>query len=421
MLACALQALALHPKDEIAANPAMAGGCHYAYPGPAEKIAKAPKGYKPFHISTYMRHGSRYLIGDWEYDHSLDPMLKANEAGMLTDTGLVVLDKLKRIREQSRGRMGELTPLGHRQHHGIANRMFHNFPEIFKTKGLKVNANSTDVIRCILSMESECNELKGLNPTLDIYCDASQRTMPVLNDYRRDGELNKSIKAKADSLGAYNRNSLNVDRIFKVLFKDPEWAKANLPNQYLMFMLHHTAINMQSHDDPSLDYMWLFTPEEHYQNWSFDNRDWYIYNGNTPLTGGIMPYKQPKLLQDFIEDGDRAAATRTKNATLRFGHDSVLLPTAVLMELGEFGYSTDDLSTLNDHWANYRIFPMAGNIQMVFYEKPGDKDADVLVRVLLNERDVTLPVENVGTPYFYRWKDVSDYYRHKLENCPESK
>lgn len=32
-----------------------------AYPGPHKQLTPAPKGYKPFYISHYGRHGSRYL------------------------------------------------------------------------------------------------------------------------------------------------------------------------------------------------------------------------------------------------------------------------------------------------------------------------------------------------------------------------
>ena len=61
---------------------------------------------------------------------------------------------------------------------------------------------------------------------------------------------------------------------------------------------------------------------------------------------------------------------------------------------------------------NYRIFPMAANIQFIFYRK-NDKDKDVLVKVLLNEDEATLPIASDMAP-LYHWKDVREYYLKKI-------
>ena len=36
------------------------GSNYYAYPTPTAKYTKAPAGYKPFYLSHYGRHGSRF-------------------------------------------------------------------------------------------------------------------------------------------------------------------------------------------------------------------------------------------------------------------------------------------------------------------------------------------------------------------------
>ena len=46
-------------------------------------------------------------------------------------------------------------------------------------------------------------------------------------------------------------------------------------------------------------------------------------------------------------------------------------------------------------------------MQLVFYRKTGSDD--ILVRVLLNERDVTLPVRTDKAP-FYPWEDLRAYW-----------
>jgi hypothetical protein len=42
----------------------------------------------------------------------------------------------------------------------------------------------------------------------------------------------------------------------------------------------------------------------------------------------------------------------------------------------------------------------------------------VLVKVLLNERETTLPVATAAAPY-YKWSDLRDYYLKKLERVPD--
>ena len=82
------------------------------------------------------------------------------------------------------------------------------------------------------------------------------------------------------------------------------------------------------------------------------------------------------------------------------------------MELDSVNYSTTDLDNLHQHWQDYNIFPMACNIQMVFY-RPVAGDGDILVKVLLNEHEATLPATAVQGPY-YRWDDLKAYYERKI-------
>ena len=71
------------------------------------------------------------------------------------------------------------------------------------------------------------------------------------------------------------------------------------------------------------------------------------------------------------------------------------------------------MDRLDYSWANYRIFPMASNIQLIFYRPKKGKDGDVLVKALLNEREVALPGNPVTGPY-YKWADLKAYYLKKM-------
>lgn len=77
--------------------------------------------------------------------------------------------------------------------------------------------------------------------------------------------------------------------------------------------------------------------------------------------------------------------------------------------LGIEGCHTDetDPARLADSFANYRVVPMAANLQMIFF-RPVGGEGDILVRVFLNERDATLPLPKVDGSY-YRWNDMRPY------------
>ena len=106
---------------------------------------------------------------------------------------------------------------------------------------------------------------------------------------------------------------------------------------------------------------------------------------------------------------------------MRFGHEVVVLPTACFMNLNGAGklYNIEDLE--KNKWYDYKIFPMASNIQMVFYSstQAGAGINDVLVKFLLNEEEATVPdLKAVSGPY-YKWADVKEYWQKKLAKFSE--
>ena len=67
-----------------------AGGNYYCYPWLEETppaLTPTPEGYVPFHLEHYGRHGSRWHIGDYNYDHPFALLKKAQDAGNLTPLG----------------------------------------------------------------------------------------------------------------------------------------------------------------------------------------------------------------------------------------------------------------------------------------------------------------------------------------------
>ena len=400
-------------KDEIIANRYLAGSNYLDYNRQlsTEKLTPAPKGYEPFSMSHYGRHGSRWLINEGEYRSPLNTLRDARDQGKLTPLGLETLKKLEDFYPTTVKRLGELTTVGERQHHGIGRRMAQNFPEIFKTKDVAIDARSTVVIRCILSMEAECEELMAANPTAHIHNDVSESLQYYLNQpwEGRVRELGRNTGDK-ESREARLRYT-HPERLMKLLFNDELYIYNNVRAGEFMRQLFDVATNMQSHDT-DIELLSLFTDDELYDQWRIRNVGWYLDYGAAPQSGGIMPFSQLNLLKNIIETADTVTQTQ---ATLRFGHEVCVMPLACLLELDNCGAQVENLDTLDNVWRNYRIFPMACNVQLVFYRPKKGKTGDILVKALLNERETTLPVSTDQWPY-YRWQDLRQYYLYKIAN-----
>ena len=398
-------------KEEITANHFLSGSNYLDYDRQlsTKPLTPSPKNYEPYYMSHYGRHGSRWLISDGNYSRPISTLKIAKEQGKLTPLGIKTLETLEAIYKTSTKRLGDLTTVGERQHHGIGKRMTQNFPEIFKSKNVKIDARSTTVNRCILSMIAECEELAAANPTAQIHNDVSESLQFYLNQ-PWDGivkEMGKSTGDKEDL--EYTLKWTHPERLMKALFNDQDYVYNNVGAGTLMRQLFHVACNMQSHDT-DLELYSLFTEDEIYDQWRQKNIGWYLDYGPSPVSGGKMPFSQLNLLKNIIETTDTVTQTQ---ATLRFGHEVCVMPLACLLELDNCGMAVNNLDELDKYWRNYRIFPMGCNIQLIFYRPKKGKTGDILVKALLNEREAYLPITTDQWPY-YKWQDLRQYYLDKI-------
>ena len=386
-------------------------------PYPAEGIpaqTPAPDGYVPFHMEHYGRHGSRWLMEDKNYDVPVMELSKAQRAGVLTPKGEKLLNELRVIQADSKGRLGELTPLGAEQHRGIARRMVANYPTLF-APGTAIDARSTVVIRCILSMLNEIEALSEAVPGLTVTTDASQRDMWYMNHH--DPVKNHATDSVRDNvLNPWRQSHANKGAYLASLISDPVFARDSINRPELFDQLFEVALNIPSHGGkyPAI-LTEVFSPEEIDEGWQLNNANWFLLGANTALNGGLSPTVQRHLLRNMLMSADTAAVSPRQSVNMRFGHETMVLSLAVLLELGDYGKEYNDFETLADHWQAYEIFPMACNIQMVFYRPEGSLNPDdVLVKVMLNEREMPVSfLTPVAGPY-YKWTDLRDATLRRL-------
>ena len=407
------------PKQDIKNDFRFSGGSFLNYPGPKQhKLTPAPKGKKPFYISHYGRHGSRNITKPEVFQNLLQIMAQAEEQKALTPLGIDVMKRIMMIEADAHERMGELTAIGAQQHTDIMRRMVERFPEVFNGK-VTITARSTTSIRSILSMCNAMSQLKAMRPNLVINQDASLRDMHHLfhiDTVLTARSLSDENKAYYD---AFCQKYPTADRLITSLFSDTAFISKHVNKERIVGNLFQLASDLQDTDiSNKLTLYDIFTEEELYLNWKKKNIEWYLGWSFCPTNGGKMPYSQRFLLSNIIERADSCIQLAHPGANLRYGHDTALLPLICLLGVNGYDLNTTDLEQLEQRgWVDYHMIPMAGNLQIVFYRKnPADKD--VLIKVLLNENEATLPLQTDVAPY-YHWNDFRNYYLQRINNYKE--
>lgn len=394
---------------EIRVNPRLATGKYMAYEVPDVPLTAAPDGYVPCYISTYARHGSRYLTGKDKYEPALEALGAAEKLHGLTDDGKRALDILRQMARAAEGRYGELTPKGARQHRELVERMYRNYPQIF-VDGAHVDARSTYKPRAFLSMAAACVELKGLNPRLNITTDASQHDAYFLK--YKNPVYSDSCQRNADSVFAEaRRRFVHPDRIVKQLFTADYLPKVENAVKLVCDLFEYHGISQSSDNMPDLAF--LFTTDELYDLWQLNNFEWYYEQGPSLLSGGHMPNLARNLLRNIVETADTALVSACPCATLRFGHDTNLAPLVALMQIEEFNHVVVDWDSIPEYYQTYRMIPMCGNLQLVFFRKQGS--TDILVKPLLNEREVHLSGVPTDSFPFYHWSDLRRIWMQRVD------
>lgn len=412
------------------------GGLMYEYVAPDVKYTPAPKGFKPFYLSHYGRHGSRYMLNTSQYERPYMILKDAYDAGQLTEFGKTVLDRVEIMMNDAQGRLGDLTTKGMEQHKGITRRMMQNYPKLFKNGNLVVKSTSSH--RVIVSMLSGLSEIFRTYPDTRISYDATDHDSYFLN--KEDAAVNsfKNSREKTQAVNEFNARHTHPERLMTVLFKDTtfitRYAMKNSSRQTqpgritdasatLFNDLYDMAANMQSHS-LGIDLNDVFTYQEWYDSFLKNNLYWYSVSAFSPLTGDIVPYGRCTLLENFINCADDAINGNGVTANLRYGHDTELFPFLCLMDINDCAWSVDDFEKVADKWVNYDIVHMASNIQWIFYR---NKDGKILVKFLLNEEEARIPLPyytdgkgNECKPY-YEWDKVKELYLGKIRYFEEFK
>lgn len=393
-------------KEEFLSNIQHAGGILQSYIYVKTQLTPAPEGYKPFYISHYGRHGSRWLTTAGYYNRPENVFREAFQAGRLTDLGVSVHKRIQAIAADAENRYGELSPRGVVEHKEIAERMFRSYPEVFSTqdgRACTIYSRSTVVPRCILSMAANNERLKELNPQISITREASNKNAYLNTEYETAGK--DSLEAIAYDL---LNQRFNMRAFMATLFSDTLYVKEHIKNPTaLVLNIFQLAGDLQDLDHLSIDLYDIFSKDEIFSLWQTLNVKWYYdFNSREAKESAKI------LLRNILDCADSAITHGHLSADLRFGHDSYISPLLALMGVNGLDAQRPEPENIDKVWSDFKVTPMAANLQLIFYRN--GKTGDVIVKILHCEKEAKIPVATDIAPY-YRWKEVKAYYRPLID------
>lgn len=391
----------------IKERPLRAGVNTNPYEFPDIYDTPAPKGYNPFYISHYGRHGSRSDWGDKEYSEVIRVLSEAKKDRLLTVEGDTLLAVAKRVLAGYDGMDGRLTARGAREHQMLAERMYRRYSKVFDKKGAEIRAFSSYVPRCLISMGAFTAGLAAVKPDFSISWDAGDRFQKYLSN-----DCPKSVKLASEAL----LDSLLASRVpdttffMKKIFTDPDRVSPMIPDKVKFQRRIFNTAKITGSFDIETD-VFNVLPLDVILYWhQYYAAVLYLRRCNSVEYGDQTIAEARPLLKDILDKADEVIKGGSVSADLRFGHDYPVLSLSSLMGFEGVGEKMT-YKEIGKRWFGAAYTCFAANIQLVFYKNKG---GEVIVKFLLNEKETLLIGQKPYQGPYYLWEDVREVLSSRL-------
>ena len=343
-----------------------------------------PDSLTPVFINHVGRHGSRYPASSHFTMLIHRALERAEREKTITPLGRQFKADVERVISATANRWGELDSIGEREHRGIAERMYTNFPQLFVDS--HVLAISSSSPRCVHSMYAATGALARRAKGISLTTSSGPEFSPLMRNFDLDS-LYKQYRTDTAYTSTYNRfaaANITIDPLLRIL---GERFPLDYDKVYDLALAEYYVVAGMDCMGLKIDASKYFTVEEYRRMWSvFNFRQYLLYSAST-LSQRPARLAAP-LLEDIIKSADDVLQGKTvASAKLRFGHAETLMPLLALMQVPRCYYLTNYYDTVADNWRDYESFPMAANLQLVYFTAPS---GTVYVRAYLNEKPIKL-------------------------------
>ena len=376
------------------------------YPDRTVRDLAYPDSLKPVYLNHVGRHGARFLSSSKYTTSLLRTLHKADSLKTITPMGRELIRICDLVVTRTAGRWGALDSLGMAEQRAIASRAFMAYRPLFDNT--KINAISSYVPRCVMSMDEFTHQLTRLNNKVEIYMSSGRQNSPLVRPWH-DDEAYKEFMAGEEWHKVYE-DFLNKQVPVTV-------AERALGKNYPFFADEARDVSLAIYKvlagcaamSVQIDLQKYFTQAEINALWSVENLHHYLTHSASTLSSAA-PDLASKLLSELISTIDTAiAGSNPYSVMLRFGHAETMMPLLALMHIPGCYYMTNYFDTVGLHWRDFYVVPMASNLQMILFQSESGK---YYVRVDLNETPVPL-IPGLNTIYI-PWQQARDYLNRCL-------
>ena len=374
-----------------------------------------PKGYKAFYLSHYSRHGSRYHTGDGYFSASMKYLRAADNAGILSAEGKELMKQIDTLMEEHQGMYGMLTQRGAKEQRGIGLRMYEKYPGIFKGKNGRneIECVSSYWPRCLVSMANCDLSLQEGCRNMDFTIDTGPKYLDYIS---MDLDTEEVSERSEDFEDRISKVLPPYGRFFSAMFTDTLKAHKLIPRPVGFMKAVYSSGCISPNTDARPDIFSHFTDDELTREWIVRNDKMYYRYGISKEEGDYVSAIAKPLIMDIVSKADEAVKPGCRVAAdLRFGHDVGLLPL-----IGTIGIKGMDVRYSSDQahqsWYSFEMIPMAANLQMIFFR---NKRNDILVKLLYNEKETTIPAVKPFSGPYYRWQDLREYLVKTADAIPD--
>jgi hypothetical protein len=378
-------------------------GTKTPYPTPAQQYTPPPAGFKPVFVNHVGRHGSRFFTKAGSDQMVLTILAKAQKQKALTPLGRQLLGMTQRFVTIQKENYENITGLGKEEQASIAKRMLNNYPDAFKGKGLEVLAtHKVRTQQSAAAFLTSFNNYKGTKRSTIVpdSLDTTLRFYDLSADYQAY-KKSAAVAEPVDSLRKDAKTAASAKAICKQIFKpgfdtEPIDFTIGLYDMYCGRFSIQEELKQHRFNDKSIDFSKAFNTQQLQWLDFINGAEDFYEKGAGSDTLGIQATVAKPLLADFLSTTDSIIThQKDADAILRFTHAEAISPFATLLGIPQASVPAASVYEYNKHWSAATIIPLSANIQWIVYSNGGE----YLVKALLNEKEVSLPVPTVQWPY----------------------
>ena len=440
-------------RERLRRNPELSLGNMLPYRELGEGPEQAPEGYNLCYVSHVGRHGSRYFNMS-SPRHRMMAFI-SEYSSFLKPKGRKLMRDLDKVQVCSDKHPGELSALGEKELFAMGSRMGERTANLLG--GSRVVTYSTNSGRVMRTRDCFVAGLLDRVPSVEVDTVEFRSKGKVFKEVR-GYEMSNEQQEFTNKVGSRYAETLWREYdpkpfLDRYLYRErrgavcPLFADDGLGRRYV-YCVFECASAFLSSGEPLPDMLRYFSEEDLYQLWANRSNQWVGRCGIARQNGAVRPLTLGRgIAEEIIDDADAAltvtpacpasaatqassasacsacpasAATQASSAsacsasacsaaspaaTLRFTHDSYIVPLLAYLDIE--GCSFDRDTDTYSQFLDFDIVTMGVNLQLFFYRNAAGK---VLVQILLNEKPVRLRSLSPETASFYAWQDLRAFW-----------